>query len=138
LALLTADPATPRFAESGGGQVVRVIDDPSTGSRWLLAKDAAFPGGPGRMLLAFAGESRIGTAAATRSTRPPLAIRTGDRLLVEESSAVAEVRLEAVAMGSAPAGALLDVRLKIGGRVLRVRALGAGRAEFLAPSEVER
>ena len=57
-------------------------------------------------------------------------IHAGDRLIVEENSSVVEARLEAVALGPAAVGSLLQARLRIGGRVVRVVALASGRAEF--------
>jgi flagella basal body P-ring formation protein FlgA len=59
-------------------------------------------------------------------------IRGGDRLVVEQNTAVIEARLEAVALGPARRGATFQARLKIGGKVVRVVALAPGRAE-LAP-----
>lgn len=58
------------------------------------------------------------------------AIHPGERLIVEENTSVVEARLEAVALGPAAIGAPFDARLAIGGRVVRVVALGAGRARI--------
>jgi hypothetical protein len=130
-----------------GGEVVREIDDPHTGARWLLMRNSGHPGGPGRMVLAFAprgqalstvgGETRIGAQsdlepllAASAPAQP--VIRAGDRLTVEENTAVVEARLEAVALNPAAIGSPFNVRLAIGGRVVRVVAVSAGRATLLA------
>jgi flagella basal body P-ring formation protein FlgA len=67
-------------------------------------------------------------------TRP--VIRAGDRLVVEENTAVIEARLEAVALGPAALGSSFDVRLKLGGKVARAVALAPGRAAFQAHAEV--
>jgi hypothetical protein len=117
--------------------VVRVILDPHTAMRWLLERDPARPGGPRRMVLLSRQEgsepelagiaNRI--AKINRSIQQPV-IRSGDRLVVEENSAVAEARLEAVALGSAVEGAEFRARLAIGGKILRAVALGPGRAAF--------
>jgi len=132
------------------GEVVREIDDPHTGARWLLMRDSSHPGGPGRMVLAFAprdqalskfdGEMRIGVKndlqpllAGSAPAQP--VIRAGDRLTVEENTAVVEARLEAVALNPAAIGSPLNVRLAIGGRVVRVVAVAAGRAALLAETE---
>ena len=32
------------------GEIVREIDDPHSGDRWLLVRDASHPGGPGLLL----------------------------------------------------------------------------------------
>jgi hypothetical protein len=52
-----ATPAQGEIAQGKAvqGEVVREIDDPHTGQRWLLVRDGQQPGGPGRLLLAGAG-----------------------------------------------------------------------------------
>jgi hypothetical protein len=59
----------------------------------------------------------------------------GDRLIVEEDTPVASARLEALALGPASPGVEFMVRLRIGGKVMRVVALGPGRAAFATESE---
>lgn len=61
-------------------------------------------------------------------------IRAGDALIVEEHTAVVDARLEAIALGSASKDAQFKARLKIGGRVVRVTALGPGGA-MLEPED---
>src|ERR1017187_10219314 len=72
--LRTASPAevlvrgsVPATAISSGttGQVLRVIDDPHTGARWLLVRDGIYPAGPGRLLLAEAGSQPSQDGAGT-------------------------------------------------------------------------
>jgi hypothetical protein len=58
-------------------------------------------------------------------------------VIVEEHTSVIDARLEAVALGSAAVGAEFKARLKIGGKVLRVVALAAGRAEMTPGSEAQ-
>jgi hypothetical protein len=111
-------------------QTVREIDDPHSGARWVLVRDPNHPAGPGRLVLGEglrSGASEHDPEAAP--SRP--AIRAGDRLIVEENTAVAEARLAAVALGPAVVGSTFDVRLKIGDRVVRAVALAPGRAAFL-------
>jgi hypothetical protein len=121
-------------ALAANGQAVREIDDPPTGNHWLLMSDPGHPGGPGRMVLAAGlGREPAGVIAPARNrSQPRPVIRAGDRLIVEENTAVAEARLEAVALGSAGSGSPLPVRLKVGGKVVRAVALTPGRAA-LAP-----
>jgi len=125
------------------GAVVREIDDPQNGNCWLLVRDPSHPGGPGRLVLAVGAgvHSRRGRtaeqkflAAEHRALTP--VIRGGDRLIVEEKTAVVEARLEAVALGPAAAGAPLQVRLAIGGKVVRAVALAPGRASLAPDLEV--
>jgi hypothetical protein len=145
-----------RISSSGidRGQIVREIDDPSSGARWLLVKDAAHPGGPGRLVLVaeggtppLAGQTSVLQSAdqplnraaieLPPSAQPPV-VRAGDRLTVEEITPVVESHLEAVALAPAVAGGLLDARLKVGGQVVRVVALGSGRARLAPPAEGRR
>jgi flagella basal body P-ring formation protein FlgA len=63
-------------------------------------------------------------------------IRAGDRLTVEEHTAVVDAVLEARALAAAAMGAALDVRLTIGGRVVRAVALGPGRAALQSENGV--
>lgn len=113
------------------GEIVREIDDPHTGARWLLMRDPSHPGGPGRLLLA--GGFRPGYRRNLPEAAPPRpVIHAGDRLIVEENTPLVESRLEGTALGPASPGLPLDVRLTIGGRVERVVAIGPGRAAFQA------
>ena len=118
-------------------EVIREIDDPHTGARWLLRRDPSHPGGPGRLLLAegirnpdrqlnLARKDGTGVKPSFVELRPVL--RAGDRIIVEENSPVVESRLEAVALSPAVIGSALNVRLSIGGKVVRAVALGPGRA----------
>jgi hypothetical protein len=133
------------------GEIVREIDDPHTGARWLLLRDSSHPGGPGRLVLAVEprpqalDEARGGARNGARSeagqyqqgrvSMQPV-IRAGERLIVEESTAVVDARLEAVALGPAAIGSPLNVKLAIGGKVVRAVALAPGRAAFQAETEV--
>ena len=126
-------------------QAIREIDDPHTGGRWLLLRDAGHPGGPGRLVLVGglrnaawekerAGAPSGATPAHDRLPPGPV-IRAGDLLVVEETTAVVEARLEAVALAPAAIGSQLEVRLRIGGRVVKAVALAPGRAAFVPETE---
>ena len=120
--------SAPVSASAAQGQeIVREIDDPRNGDRWLLVRDSSHPGGPGLLLLASAAKITSGQAGPELAAQPPI-IRAGDRVIVEENTAVAEARLEAVALSPAWPGSLFSVRLAMGGRVLRVLAARPGRA----------
>ncbi len=105
---------------------LREIDDPHSGARWLLLPGPNYPGGPGRLVLAAGGDG-TGSAAVTIPAPARPVIRAGDLLVVEENSALVEARLEARALGTAARGSTLQARLKIGGKVVSVVALGPGR-----------
>jgi len=122
------------------GELVREIDDPNNGDRWLLSRNDRYPGGPGRLVLVRAhrqGESdaRLRAAHQTEEARLLPVIRAGDRLTVEEHTAHVDAALEARALGTAAAGAFFEARLAIGGRVVRVVALGPGRAALEPETE---
>jgi hypothetical protein len=123
------------------GEVVREIDDPHTGDRWLLEPNLTHPEGPGRLVRLVGTGPGAGDRAGVVSSRNGAAlvavIRAGDRLIVEENTAVVEARLEAVALGAAAPGSTFNVRLRIGGRVLRAVALGPGRAALAPVNGIE-
>jgi hypothetical protein len=121
-----------------GGEIVREIDDPHSGARWLLMRNSDHPGGPGLLVLAEGGRNPVQRGQAgfgPSGVDPQTVIRAGERLIVEENTPVVEARLEAVALGPAVIGSVLDARLKIGGRVVRAVALGPGRAELQPQTE---
>jgi hypothetical protein len=115
------------------GEIVREIDDPHTGDRWLLMRNDRFPGGPGRLVLVAAHRNAPGGAAVrlvgeAREAQFLPVIHAGDHLIVEEHTARVDAVLEARALNPAAPGAAFDVRLTIGGHVVRAVALGPGRA----------
>ena len=114
-------------------EIVCEIDDPHTGDRWLLLRNDHVPGGPGRLVLVAAprnssGNATLRKAGQAREARFLPVIRTGDRLIVEEHTARVDAVLEARALNPAAPGSAFNVRLMIGGNVVRAIALGPGRA----------
>jgi len=126
-------------------EIVRVIDDPHNGTRWYLLRDSTHPGGPGRMVPAAEYEQNekqtpaphFSAAAAAVLTPFHPCIRSGDHLIVEEHTPVMDAQLEAIALAPAAVGGSLEVRLRLGGKVLRAVALGPGRATLSAGAEVK-
>jgi hypothetical protein len=125
--------------KSADTNAIRVIRDPHTAMRWLLKRDPTRPSGPGRMVLL--GQQEVTEPQCASVTQgnvetyqkiPNPVIRNGDRLVVEENTAVVTARLAAIALGSAIEGTGLRVRLLIGGKVVRAVAIGPGRAAFAA------
>jgi hypothetical protein len=117
------------------GEIVREIDDPHNGDRWLLVRNAETPSGPGRLVRIAAHSNESGGTAGLAAHAPEETVQlpvihAGDRLTVEEHTARVDATLEARALAPAAVGGSLDVRLTIGGRVARVVALGAGHAAF--------
>lgn len=134
--------------EQRPGVVIREIDDSATGDRWLLVRDAVNPGGPGRMVRIGMGKpdladglegdpARKGSQAPAATPLRPV-IHAGDAVIVEEHTSVVDARLEAVALTPAAVGTEFKARLKIGGKVVRVVAKAAGKAEMSPESEAER
>lgn len=122
--------------ELAAGVVLKEIDDPGSGVRWLLVEDPAHPGGPGRMVaVRQSGASAEPRAPAAAKTRPVL--RSGDAVQVEEHSAVVDASLQGVALSAARAGERLRVRLRVGGRVVTAVALGPGRAALEPMGEAQ-
>ena len=124
-------------------RLLREIDDPSFGTRWLLVRDMSNPGGPGRLEPASPGRDpgapgKQSKAALVAQTKPVTIIRPGDKLIVEEHSATTDAYLEGVALGPAGPGSALNVRLSIGGRVVRTVAVAPGRAALEGAREVRR
>lgn len=118
----------------GPVRAVRAINDPATGTRWLLVRAVDHPGGPGRLVRAdIAIASASGPAKPAIEAPLALVLRGGDRIVVVERTAVAETEMDAVALGPAAEGATCEARLRVTGRAVRVIALGPGRAE-LAPA----
>jgi hypothetical protein len=100
------------------------IDDPNLGTRWLLRRNPAHPGGPGIIETATCTDRELEAGA------PPV-IHAGDRVILEEDSKVVEARLEAIALGAAAEGKTFRARVRIGGKLVRAVAVSAGRAMLL-------
>jgi hypothetical protein len=135
LAVLAQPPAV--MEKPAGIAAVREIDDPHSGTRWVLVKDAEHPGGPGRLVpVGSGGQGWLGLRESARAVAMPM-IHAGDRILVEEHTEKVDAVLEAVALGPAVEQGSLHARLRIGGRVVRVVAVGAGRARLSADAEAK-
>jgi len=146
-----ADPflITSHADPSSIGDLYAEIDDAANGDRWLLVRNKENPAGPGRLLRIPKGEQLAEVPGlghfVVESSRPiqmvkapPTVIRNGERITVEEHTQVADLQMEAMAMGPAPVGAIFYARLTIGGTVLRVEALGPGRARMANEGEASR
>jgi hypothetical protein len=121
-------------------------EDPSTGDRWLLVPNPIHPEGPTRWVRvqSLASDKQGHPTGAgrgnglTRNAAHPMVIHSGDKVIVEEHSAVVDARLEAVALGAAARGGELRVRLEVGGQVVPVVALEPGRVLLAPKSESAR
>jgi hypothetical protein len=110
--------------------IVREINDPHSGARWLLLVNALHPGVPGRLVRAdtVLGQFPLPKAAGRNVTAiaQPV-IHAGERVILEEHSEVVDARLDAVALNPAAIGGAVRVRLVVGGHVVRSFVLGEGR-----------
>ena len=133
-------PAELQTAAVGdSSSVLREIDDPASGARWLLVRDQNDPGAPGRLLLLSASQT-LRLSHSQASSLPlvallPVVVRAGDSLILEEHTARADVRLEAVALGPARAGDAIRARLNLGGSIVRAIVSGPHRATLLSSTE---
>jgi hypothetical protein len=102
------------------GEVRRELIDPCLGLHWQLVADPAHLGGPGRLVpvdettaLHVNDTLRAATTASgsSRAMLLPIVIRPGDRLTVEQETAVIHAQLQAVALESGAVGDHLRVRL---------------------------
>jgi hypothetical protein len=138
--ILRVAAAAPETLLDPRDEVLRQIEDASTGDLWLLFPNRDHPAGPGRLVLArqrlTTQKTISGGAAQPLSPGDGPVIRAGDAFAVEEHTAVVDVWLEAVALESAAKGAHFKARLKIGGNVVRAVAVSPGRAEFAPENEV--
>jgi len=130
--LATCAAGAPPVVTGAGGPAKRVIEDPHSGRRWVLAKDPEHPGGPGKLV--EEAESAGGRPDGTQKA-PPV-IRAGDRIVVEENTRVARGRFAAIALSTARRGASFRVRLVVGGGVVWAIAAGPGRAILAGADEV--
>jgi hypothetical protein len=120
-----------------GTRIVREIDDPFTGNRWVLVRNLSRPASPEELILLSTPEpakkeqlaAAHALAGALRSA-PPV-ILAGDPVIVEEMFSHVNARYEGIALQPAAEGAAFQVRLKIGGTPVHCRALGPGRAAML-------
>jgi hypothetical protein len=130
----------------GAGELCRLrgeIDDPNTGTRWLLVRDSIHSGGPGRLepVSPTRDPGALGkkaNAVGIASTTSPSIVRAGDKVVVEEHSATTDAYLEGVALAPGGPGTILHVRLLIGGRVVRAVAVASGRVALEVSSEAGR
>jgi hypothetical protein len=119
---------------------IRVIDDPGTGHHWLLVQQVNRPETPGLLIqnpgnLSCASCSLKGSEHNSSSgirMLPVPVIHSGDSIVLSEKTASLDARLEATALQTAAVGAPLEVRLKVGGRLVHAFATAPGRAAVLA------
>ena len=114
--------------DPGAAGAGAALCDPATGDRWELLRGR--PGGPGQWIREAVPASS-GRRAKPKPHAAPI-VRAGDRLVIEEQTAEATLRLVVVALEPGSEGATLRVRPAIGGGVLRAVALGGRRAALAA------
>lgn len=154
-AILTASTRVP-----AQGELLREFKDPCLGTHWQLRSDPMHPEGPRRLILldpsgtrsrepqnhavssqlkpSEAGQELLEGGDDVPNLAPPLAIRTGDRVTVDQQTPLLHARLQAVALESAGVGQRVRVRLGAGAisqsslsaTVIAVLVTGAGQAKW--------
>lgn len=129
---------------------VRELIDPVLGLHWQLLVDPLHPASPGRWVLVGSNESvpplQMKTVAyaaqiapiASHPVAPVWAIRSGERVTVEQQTPALHAELQAVALASGVVGDRVKVRLKAGkeaamsteGAVIVVVVTGRGAASW--------
>lgn len=117
-----------------GASVLRELEDPQTGDRWLLVRDPNRPAGPGRWILVSGPGLGGSTPEQLAELQPmaalpapePVVLRAGDHVRVEENTARIEATYEGVALEPAIRNSVVPVRLTMGALV-HGRVLGPGR-----------
>jgi hypothetical protein len=146
-AVLSASNVTLAYSGSenttGQRKIFSEIADPNSGARWIIWRDPAHPGGPGRLVPAQpeAGSGALEDRESGSDHKPVIAapcIHVGDKIVVEEHTAAADVSLEAVAMEPAQSGSPFQARLRVGGKVVGAVAVAPGRATLASAAEVKR
>jgi len=120
-----------QFRSAKDNHVIRRIVDPFTGTKWVLTRDLLGRGGPGRL----SKETRTPVATSSRAALP-VVIRTGDRLAVEDRFPNGRGEFDAIALDRATEGSQFRVRLNVNGKIIRVMAVGPGRATIAREAEV--
>ena len=113
-----------------GTSIVREINDPHSGVRWLLLVNMLHPGEPGRMVRADTASGELPftpTVGRKDLALPQVVIHAGEKVILEEHTHVVDARLDAIALNPAAVGGTVRVRLAVGGRVVRSLAVEAGR-----------
>lgn len=162
---LALPPGEPAVLEASSrvpsrGELLREFTDPCLGTHWQLLADPVHPEGPRRLVLLEpvgsrrsgrgddVATARLGTVANVNAPprgegdlpnlAPPLAIRAGDRVTVDQETPLLHARLQAVALESAGVGQRMRVRLGAGtipqsslsATVIAVLVTGTGQAKW--------
>lgn len=122
--------AVSMLVQIAGAQAVRVLEDVSTGDRWVLERDRAHPAGPGRLVLQENGTKPAGEKRGVKVKPSPM-IHGGDRVVVVEKTEAVQARLQGVALASAGRGELVKVRLTVGGWLVRGIAEAPGQVRLV-------
>ena len=113
--------------------------DPARRDYWRYEPNSSHPEGPARLV--HEEEAPVFSscqAVKHKADAVPTVIHAGDRLVVEEHTTKADIRLSAVALAPAAIGKVLMARLLPGGRVVRVVAAAQGSALLAAAPGVPR
>lgn len=106
------------FGADAVAQQSRIIDDVAHNTRWILVTNEEHPAGPGRWVatgpIPPKTEEEKAVANLRSAPKPALLIRSGDAVTVFHQTETSRVELQARALGGAPQGGRLRVRLTTG------------------------
>jgi hypothetical protein len=132
----------------GGIKGQPLIEDAASGRRWCVARDARHPEWPARLVeiskaaaCPRQSSGNLGTREGSGWGRTGQAatVQKGDLLLVSQDNKVVHAEIDAIALSSGRVGDLINVRLRFGGKVMRVRITSTVRAILIGDTrEVRR
>jgi hypothetical protein len=132
----------------GGRRDHQMIKDAASGKSWRVAGDPRHPEWPARLVEVVGGGScgdqpadplRTGERRGMSKNSRAIAVRAGDWLRVSQDTRVVHAEFDAIALGGGMSGDSIKVRLRFGGKVMRVKVSAPGRALLIGNiSEVHR
>ena len=123
--------------------VIKSLEDRATGQQWFLMRDPGHPAGPARLVQrshcsSSSSKEDVSPDSQWRpnqTERSKRVIHAGQNVVVYDLSPNVKAEFEAIAVSSASLGQTFNVRLQVGGHLMRAVATSPARAELLAHEE---
>jgi hypothetical protein len=122
---------------NAGSLRCQIIRDPASGIGWRVATDPRHPEWPSRLVEISGGDScgdrladplRAGMKLGMANTVQSPTVRAGDWLRVSQDTRVVHAEFNAMALSTGWPGDSIKVRLRFGGKVMRVKLTTPGQA----------